>query len=68
MSPLLTPEQAAKELGIGVDTLAAMRKAGKIPYINIGRGRKRDTPRYDRDDLIAWREKRNKQHVSPHQA
>ena len=58
MSPLLTPEQAAKELGIGVDTLAAMRKAGEIPYINIGRGRKRETPRYDLDDLIAWREKR----------
>jgi excisionase family DNA binding protein len=60
MTPLLTPEQAAKELGIGVDTLAAMRRAGEIPYINIGRGKKRETPRYDRDDLAAWLE-RNKQ-------
>jgi excisionase family DNA binding protein len=58
MTPLLTPEQAAKELGIGVDTLSAMRKAGDIPYVNIGRGKKRETPRYELDDLIAWKAKR----------
>jgi excisionase family DNA binding protein len=58
MTPLLTPEQAAKELGIGVDTLHAMRKAGEIRYVNIGRGKKRETPRYDLDDLMEWREKR----------
>jgi excisionase family DNA binding protein len=60
MTPLLTPEQAAKELGISADTLAAMRKAGEIPYINIGRGKKRETPRYDPDDLAAWRERSKK--------
>ena len=41
-----------------------MRKAGDIPYINIGRGRKRETPRYDLDDLIAWREKRKANSMS----
>jgi excisionase family DNA binding protein len=58
MTPLLTPEQAAKELGIGVDTLGEMRRHGEIPYVNIGRGKKRETPRYELADLIAWREKR----------
>jgi excisionase family DNA binding protein len=58
MTALLTPRQAAEELGIGVDTLASMRQAGEIPYINIGRGKVRETPRYDLDDLIAWRDKR----------
>ena len=59
MTPRPTPEQAAKELGIGVDTLSAMRKAGDIPYVNIGRGRKRETPRYDLDDpdRLAGKEK-----------
>lgn len=64
MTPLLTPKQAAKELGIGVDTLSEMRKAGEIPYVNIGRGTKRETPRYELDDLIAWKESR-KQRVHP---
>ncbi|TGT72966.1 DNA-binding protein [bacterium M00.F.Ca.ET.159.01.1.1] len=58
--PLLTPEQACAELGIGEDTLRALRKAGEIPYINIGRGEKRETPRYELDDLNAWKAKRKK--------
>jgi excisionase family DNA binding protein len=64
MTPLLTPEQAAKLLGIGVDTLGDMRKTGELPYINIGRGTKRETPRYELDDLIAWKAKR-KQRACP---
>lgn len=56
--PLLTPEDAARVLGISEDTLRQMRKSGELPYVNIGRGKKRETPRYDVDDLIAWRAKR----------
>ncbi|TIS37560.1 MAG: helix-turn-helix domain-containing protein [Mesorhizobium sp.] len=58
--PLLTPEEACAELGIGEDTLRAMRKAGEIPYINVGQGKKRETPRYELDDLNAWKAKRKK--------
>ncbi|RUV84314.1 DNA-binding protein [Mesorhizobium sp. M1A.F.Ca.IN.022.05.2.1] len=58
--PLLTPEQACAELGIGEDTLRALRKAGEIPYVNIGQGKKRETPRYELDDLNAWKAKRKK--------
>jgi excisionase family DNA binding protein len=55
--PLLTPEQAAAELGISRDTLRDMRRAGEIPYVNIGRGRNRETPQYDLNDLIRWKER-----------
>jgi excisionase family DNA binding protein len=55
---LLTPEQAAKHLGIGEDTLRALRKAGEIPYVNVGLGRKRETPRYEVEDLDAWVKRR----------
>ncbi|TPJ57424.1 helix-turn-helix domain-containing protein [Mesorhizobium sp. B2-6-1] len=58
--PLLTPEEACAELGIGEDTLRAMRKAGEIPYINVGQGKKRETPRYELDDLNAWKARRKK--------
>jgi len=58
MAPLLTPEQAAKHLGIGEDTLRALRKAGEIPYVNVGLGQKRETPRYEVADLDAWVQRR----------
>ncbi|QPC87385.1 helix-turn-helix domain-containing protein [Mesorhizobium sp. NBSH29] len=58
--PLLTPEEAARTLGIGEDTLREMRRSGELPYINIGRGKKRETPRYDLEDLLAWKSRRKK--------
>jgi excisionase family DNA binding protein len=59
-SPLLTPEEAAAVLGVGEDTLRDMRRSGELPYVNIGRGKKRETPRYDMGDLIAWKARRKK--------
>ncbi|MGE3830896.1 MAG: helix-turn-helix transcriptional regulator [Parvibaculaceae bacterium] len=49
---LLTPKEAAARIGIGEDTLAAARIAGELPYVNIGRGTKRETPRYDPADHL----------------
>ncbi|TIM24748.1 MAG: helix-turn-helix domain-containing protein [Mesorhizobium sp.] len=63
--PLLKPDEACAELGIGEDTLRAMRKSGEIPYINVGLGKKRETPRYELDDLIAWKAKRKKTATCP---
>lgn len=60
MPRLLTPKEAAAELGIGEDTLRALRKAGEIAYVNIGQGRKRETPRYELADLEAWVKNRKK--------
>jgi excisionase family DNA binding protein len=47
----LTPEQAAKYLGVKVQTLAAWRSSGKydLPYIPVGR-----SIRYLKSDLAAW--------------
>lgn len=58
--PLITPKEAAAHLGISEDTLKALRKAGEIPYVNIGRGPIRETPRYEVKDLDAWVERRKK--------
>jgi excisionase family DNA binding protein len=60
MSRLLTPAEAAEHLGVGEDTLRLIRKAGELPYVNIGRGTKRETPRFDPADLDAWLERRKK--------
>lgn len=38
MSKLLTKSEAAKFLGISITTFDRLRKAGKIPVVNIGRG------------------------------
>lgn len=56
--PLLTPDQAASELGISDTQLRALTKAGAIRYVNIGLGTKRETRRYDPEDLAAFREAR----------
>ncbi|TIX28780.1 MAG: helix-turn-helix domain-containing protein [Mesorhizobium sp.] len=58
LSPLLTPKEACAELGVGEDTLRDMRMSGELPYVNIGRGKMRETPRYDLADLLAWKAKR----------
>ncbi|MBP0439617.1 helix-turn-helix domain-containing protein [Tianweitania sediminis] len=60
MNQLLTPVEAARELGIGLKTLNRARKAGELAYINIGFGTQREAPRFDRADLEAWMEKRRK--------
>ncbi|MGK4341145.1 helix-turn-helix domain-containing protein [Ectopseudomonas oleovorans] len=48
---LLTPEQAAEELGLSVKTLATWRSTGRhaLPYIRVGA-----RIRYRRADLDAW--------------
>ncbi len=38
--PLLTPDEAARELAVSQKQLKALTGAGKIRYINIGLGRK----------------------------
>lgn len=65
MSRLLSPKEAAEYLGISGDTLAAARIAGEVPYVNIGRGDRRETPRYDPDDLDAWKVSRKKVAARP---
>lgn len=48
---LLTPEQAAQELGLSVKTLAVWRSTGRhsLPFIRCGA-----RIRYRRTDLAAW--------------
>ncbi len=56
--PLLTPSQAARELAISEKQLRALTCAGKIRYVNIGLGEKRETRRYDPADLLRFQEAR----------
>ncbi|RWN59940.1 MAG: DNA-binding protein [Mesorhizobium sp.] len=55
---LLSPEDAARELCISEKQLRALTCAGKIRYVNIGLGEKRETRRYDPADLEEFRENR----------
>lgn len=57
---LLTPNQAAKHLGISTHTLHALRKGGEIPYVNVGLGKQRERPRYEVEDLDTWIKSRKK--------
>ncbi|MEX3008325.1 helix-turn-helix domain-containing protein [Hoeflea sp. TYP-13] len=54
MSDLLTPEAAATRLGISTKQLLSLTRLGKIRYINVGLGGKRETRRYDESDLEAF--------------
>ena len=58
MTRLLSPSEAAEELCISEKHLRYLTCQGQIRYINIGMGSKRETRRYDPDDLRAFREAR----------
>ncbi|MBH3417873.1 helix-turn-helix domain-containing protein [Pseudomonas putida] len=59
---LLTPEQAAKFLGLSVKTLATWRSTGRhaLPFIRCGA-----RIRYQRAELDAWLAKRHQTSTAP---
>lgn len=52
---LLTPKQAAVELGVSTAQLTRLTIDGELPSINIGRGVKRPSRRYDPADIEAFK-------------
>lgn len=46
---LMTEREASRWLGLCTRTLWKLRKAGQIPYVQIGR-----RVMYDRADLVRW--------------
>lgn len=64
MTALLSPPEAARELCISEKQLRALTCAGRIRYVNIGLGEKREARRYDPADLEAFREARKCQSTS----
>ncbi|MAN77832.1 MAG: DNA-binding protein [Rhizobiales bacterium] len=56
---LLTPAQVRAELGISDRQLRDLTEDGAIPFINIGRGKRR-AARYDPDDIEAFKAERKK--------
>jgi len=44
-------KEAAKRLGASVDHVRALVDDGRLPYVNIGRGRKRPRYRFTDADL-----------------
>lgn len=58
MTALLSPEQAARELCISEKQLRSLTCAGRIRYVNVGLGEKRETRRYDPADIQEFREAR----------
>lgn len=61
---LLTPEAAARRLAISEKQLRSLAADGSIRYVNIGRGDKRETRRYDPADIEAFVEGRRCQSSS----
>jgi len=59
-SPLITPEEAARLLGVKPSTLAAWRTLGRyhLPYVKIGA-----KVRYRPEDIDAFIERRTRQHT-----
>ncbi|TFF20782.1 DNA-binding protein [Jiella endophytica] len=55
---LLKPSEAARRLAICEDHLRELTNDGLIPYVNVGRGRKREHRRYDPADVEAYKEAR----------
>lgn len=43
---LLTPREAADVLRVSLDTLEGLAVDGSLPFINVGRGKKRPTRRF----------------------
>jgi len=63
MTSLLSPAQAARALCVSEKQLRALTCAGLIRYINIGLGQKRETRRYDPEDLREFLESRKCQSI-----
>ncbi|WP_116654380.1 helix-turn-helix domain-containing protein [Pelagibacterium sediminicola] len=57
---LLTPAQVRAELGISDRQLRDLTDDGAIPFINIGRGKRR-AARYDPADIEAFKARRKNQ-------
>ncbi len=59
-SPLITPEEAARLLGVKPSTLAAWRTLGRynLPYVKVGA-----RVRYRLADVEAFVERRTRQHT-----
>ena len=57
---LLTPRQAASELGISVRQLTELTCDGAIRWIDVGRGAKRPTRRFTKEDIDRFIEARAK--------
>lgn len=60
LSDLMTPEEAARHLGVSSRTLATWRSTGRhgLPYIKVGA-----RVRYRRQDLDAWLSSRMQEHT-----
>ncbi|MFG1238045.1 helix-turn-helix domain-containing protein [Xanthobacter autotrophicus DSM 597] len=54
MPRLLTMEEAAEQLGIGIKTLREHVRHGEMPFISMGRGEKRKRRMFDPADLQAF--------------
>ncbi|WP_286293639.1 helix-turn-helix domain-containing protein [Methylomarinovum tepidoasis] len=59
-SPLITPEEAARMLGVSPRTLATWRCLGRyrLPYVKIGA-----RVRYRQEDVEAFIERRTREHT-----
>lgn len=53
--PLLLPKDAAKYLAISVKQLRTLTELGKLAYLNVGVGEKRESRRYEVDDLEQYK-------------
>lgn len=53
---LLTPAEAAQQLAISERQLRKLTRAGRIKYVSVGLGTKRETRRYHPDDIGAFLE------------
>lgn len=56
---LMTPAEAARQLAISEKQLRELTAGGKIRYVNIGNGEKRETRRYTPQDLTSFIEARS---------
>jgi excisionase family DNA binding protein len=61
MTLLMTPAEAARQLAISEKQLRELASLGKIRYVNVGNGEKRETRRYAEQDLARFIEARSKQ-------
>lgn len=52
---LMTPREAAAELGISSDQLLKLTDKGKLSFIDVRLGQKRPARRYDPDDISAFK-------------
>jgi excisionase family DNA binding protein len=55
-SPLLTVQEAADRLGISVKTLRGHIRAGRLRYLSVGLGERRQAYRIEEGDLEAFKE------------